>query len=184
MVAVRWRDRPPVRAQLLARMAQEYGWRHGAELGVLRGDTLLYLLRTCPQLYMVAVDLWAPQPEQDARRAEGGRSYAGHDLEGYYNALRAAVERYGFRAQLCRMTTVEAATLVVDGSLDFVFIDADHTEEGVSADIAMWRPKVKPGGWLMGHDYNERGFPGVVRAVDRLVGEPLLFKDHVWATRI
>jgi predicted O-methyltransferase YrrM len=52
--------------------------------------------------------------------------------------------------------------------LDFVFIDADHSYEGCKADIEAWFPKVKPGGLLSGHDYDNPDFPefGVKRAVD------------------
>jgi hypothetical protein len=43
--------------------------------------------------------------------------------------------------------------LFEDNSLDFVYIDANHTYEGVKEDIKYWYPKVKPGGLLLGHDY-------------------------------
>jgi hypothetical protein len=54
---------------------------------------------------------------------------------------------------------------VLDGSVDLVFIDADHSYEGVKADIEAWLPKVKVGGWIGGHDYKSPRFPGVERAV-------------------
>ena len=56
-----------------------------------------------------------------------------------------------------RMPSVEAAALYEDDSLDFVFIDADHGEEWVRADLAAWWPKVQVGGVLAGHDYDEAG---------------------------
>jgi cephalosporin hydroxylase len=65
-----------------------------------------------------------------------------------------------------RMTSLEAANLYADNSLDFVFIDADHSYEGVISDIKAWFPKVKVGGHIAGHDYNEIDWPGVVKAVD------------------
>jgi predicted O-methyltransferase YrrM len=39
---------------------------------------------------------------------------------------------------------------VKDGSLDFVFIDADHRYLAVIKDLAAWTPKLKPGGTLCG----------------------------------
>ena len=69
-----------------------------------------------------------------------------------------------------RMTTDEAAGLFHDGSLDGVFIDADHTYEAVKKDIENWMPKIRKGGILAGHDYNNV-WPGVIRAVNELLGK-------------
>lgn len=65
-------------------------------------------------------------------------------------------------------------------SLDFAYIDASHTYENVRADIRSWLPKVKPGGWIGGHDYNWK-FPGVIRAVFEELGNPWrVFEDTSW----
>jgi predicted O-methyltransferase YrrM len=47
----------------------------------------------------------------------------------------------------------EAADLYEDESVDFVFIDADHSYDSVVKDLTAWFPKVKNGGILAGHDY-------------------------------
>lgn len=51
-----------------------------------------------------------------------------------------------------------------DKSIDFCFIDANHTYEFISRDIAAYLPKMKPGGVIAGHDYN-LCHPGVMQAV-------------------
>lgn len=51
-----------------------------------------------------------------------------------------------------RMTSVEASKLYENDSLDFVFIDADHTEKAFNDDLNCWFPKVKKGGIIAGHD--------------------------------
>jgi hypothetical protein len=68
-----------------------------------------------------------------------------------------------------RMDSVEAAKTYEDGSLDFVFIDADHTYEAVKKDIEAWLPKMKSGGIFAGHDY--LWFDGVRRAVNEKFGD-------------
>lgn len=58
---------------------------------------------------------------------------------------------------ISRMSSVEAAALHADASLDFVFIDGSHNCKCVLEDIRAWLPKVKPGGVLAGHDADEIG---------------------------
>jgi Methyltransferase domain len=67
-----------------------------------------------------------------------------------------------------RMTSLEGSGLFKDGSLDGVFLDADHTYEAVKADILAWLPKLRSGGILAGHDYIST-FPGVIRAVNEII---------------
>lgn len=62
--------------------------------------------------------------------------------------------------------SLTAAALFPDNSLDFVFIDAQHTEEAVTADIQAWLRAVKPGHLIAGHDYDSH-WRGVVLAVQK-----------------
>lgn len=174
------------RKYVLSKLISLHGWEAGAELGVLRGDTFLYLLRQHSYLSMIGVDTWAPDYSKEDLRAEGGRTYAEHPLEGYYNAIRAVITSNGWggRAKLHRATTTAAARRVKNASLDFVFIDADHTYEGVLADIDAWQRKVRPGGMLLGHDYSPDAFPGVVKAVSESFGLVDRFDDNVWGVRL
>lgn len=49
--------------------------------------------------------------------------------------------------------SVDAAKDFEDESLDFVYLDGNHSEPFVSEDIRVWYPKVKKDGILAGHDY-------------------------------
>ncbi|CAE8609018.1 unnamed protein product, partial [Polarella glacialis] len=68
------------------------------------------------------------------------------------------------RFTLHRSISLSASDLVADGSMDLVFLDARHDYEAVSDDIQAWRPKVRPGGILSGHDFSWM-FPTVAMAV-------------------
>jgi cephalosporin hydroxylase len=46
------------------------------------------------------------------------------------------------------------APTVADGSVDFVYVDGDHSYDACFADLRAWWPKVKAGGFLGGHDYS------------------------------
>jgi hypothetical protein len=70
--------------------------------------------------------------------------------------------------KVLNMPSVEAAEKFEDLSLDFVFIDAAHDYENVKKDVLAWKPKVKIGGVLAGHDYNDL-HPETIKAVDEVL---------------
>lgn len=96
------------------------------------------------------------------------------NLDGLYNLFLENMKSLKNYYKPIRKTSLEAASLFKDESLDFVFIDASHEYEDVKNDIKTWLPKVKTGGFLAGHDYyvgEYDYFPGVKKAVDEcLVG--------------
>ncbi len=67
-----------------------------------------------------------------------------------------------------RATSLEAARLYQDSSIDMVFIDAAHDYDNVLADIKAWAPKVKSGGIISGHDWHH---PPIKQAVSETLGE-------------
>lgn len=138
-----------VHRDTLVSLVKQYGWTSGVELGVDKGILFGMLLRECPDLHLVGVDLF-PDQERSRRVPE-------------------LVIKFTGRGSTLWMSTQQASALVPDQSKDFVFIDADHSEAAVLDDIACWRSKVRPGGWLGGHDYSPK-FPGVIKAVDRIFG--------------
>ena len=54
-----------------------------------------------------------------------------------------------------------------DETFDFIYFDATHTYEAVSAELSSWFPKLKQGGILAGDDYADKYKKefGVVKAV-------------------
>jgi len=96
-----------------------------------------------------------------------------HELN--YNETKERLAPYGARSDIWRLTSVEGAKQVPDGSLDFVYIDARHDYESVLEDLNAWFSKVKPGGIFAGHDYVDgmlaQGDFGVKSAVDEFFAE-------------
>jgi cephalosporin hydroxylase len=59
--------------------------------------------------------------------------------------------------------TVEELRRRLDGrGVDFLFIDGDHSYEGVKQDFELYAPLVEPGGVIALHDVNESNWPGVI----------------------
>jgi hypothetical protein len=84
------------------------------------------------------------------------------------------------RIQLVISDSVAAAALFADESFAWVHIDARHDYDSVVADINAWAPKVKPGGWLSGDDYQADWWPGVVRAVSDLLPDAESWGSMQW----
>jgi len=84
--------------------------------------------------------------------------------EGYEDVYGVALNSLGDR--IIRGNSVDVAKTFKNGSLDFVFIDANHTYKSVKEDIEAWFPKVRKGGVVSGHDYVEYQDFGVIQAVD------------------
>lgn len=174
------------RWEVLSRLVRKHKIGRLAEIGVFRGQTAEYLLASCPDLEMILVDHWTPgDPALDipeGRKKQPGdngyRSYARHPLAEYRRQVEALAMRYAGRATIIPLPSVEAAQQVEDGSLDCAFLDGDHTEAGVAADIAVWTPKLRAGGVLCGHDHD---LPAVARAIDRLLPGYEKHSDSVWS---
>ncbi len=124
---------------------------------------------------MIAVDQWAPvAPREGVDNAE---TYKNWDHDGHYETFRDFVAKhYSERVRIIRGDSADSAKFVEDGSLDFVFIDADHTYEGCLRDIHAWTPKVRSGGMVSGHDLH---WKTVAQAV-RDTGGGMALPDHVW----
>jgi cephalosporin hydroxylase len=72
-----------------------------------------------------------------------------------------------------------AASMFEDESIDFMFIDGDHSTEAVLRDIEIWLPKVKTGGILAGDDIE---WVSVKQAVEQKFGSSYVEKQSVWHT--
>jgi predicted O-methyltransferase YrrM len=136
--------KPMSRRQLAAFFADR-GFTRGAEVGVWRGEYAEVLCKANPKLRLICVDPWAPQP--DYLEMKNDAAVLRRAFVQAQNRLRS------YSCELWRMTSLEGAGRVPDGSLDFVYIDGNHRYEAAITDIQAWAPKVKRGGIVAGHDY-------------------------------
>jgi hypothetical protein len=133
----------------------------GAEIGVFRGGYSLEILASVKPAKLHLIDEWPPRVTCQKPEQFLGTENHRFVLERFRHEIAAGI------VVVHRARSPAAADGFPDGHFDWVYIDADHTYEAVRDDLAAWRPKVKPGGLVMGHDYCQpkgRNY-GVIRAV-------------------
>ncbi len=123
-----------------------------AEVGVGLGDFSRAILSVCEPALFLAIDrfdlhelpeLWG----QPTARLFGGRSHG----EAY--RARFADEVASGRLRVLAGDSHDRLEELRDGSVDVMYIDADHREEAVRRDLTAARPKLRDGGWIILNDY-------------------------------
>lgn len=154
--------------------------RRIVEVGSWKGRSTRALTDNMPSdALLFAVDTWAGTLGPTATAAE---------LEVYNRELGGKPESWLKEQFLSNTTGVPNLVILqmpsVAGSqalhrlrFDMIFIDAAHDYDSARADILAWRPLLADGGIFCGHDYHDyKGrFPGVDRAVDELIFNPMCF---------
>lgn len=140
------------------------------EVGVYKGQYSAAIVKALTPKKFYGVDPYIlfedyTNPPTDSAYAQQA------NLDNLCVSVQNKFKTFSSESVLIKDTGVNAATQFEDGSLDFVYIDGDHTYEFVSGDIKAWWPKIKSGGIISGHDYiaehHVRKIPfGVIQAVD------------------
>jgi len=152
------------------------------EVGTWKGHFAAEILKDWQGEKLILVDSWCKQP---LKEWEDMLNYE-NDQDGFDDAKKST-ERlkvaYGDRVEIMHMKSLDAVDEFLDETLDFVYIDANHSYESVTGDLNAWFPKVKFGGVIGGHDYeNSEGKHGkfaVKKAVDEFVGR---YGYNMWIT--
>jgi hypothetical protein len=155
------------RADLL-HLARALGLKgNGVEIGVAEGDFSELILCKTQLSVLYSIDSW---------KSFGGTDYVDvnnvddHENENRYRRVLKRFSSYGSRSCVMRKASEQAAPLFQSSSLDFIYIDANHSYEACKKDLELWWPKLRKGGMFSGHDYLDgqlsAGNFGVKRAVD------------------
>ena len=148
---------------MLFRSLVPYVKRHGEnlvglEIGTCRGESTYYFLDKCPnieKLYTVdpykAYDDWNGEITQET-------------VDRFMKIAKKNLKKFGKRIEMVREESVNAADRFEDESLDFIFVDGDHSYDATLADCMRYYPKLKKGGIFCGHDYQT--LEDVKRSID------------------
>jgi hypothetical protein len=90
------------------------------------------------------------------------------EMDGIYQAVLRRFQNRIARQEVSVIRTTSSLAAIELPPLDWVYIDGDHTYEGVTADLGAFWPLIRAGGCLAGDDYEVEGWwkDGVTRAVD------------------
>ena len=119
------------------------------EIGVFKGDFLDYLVKECNIGTIDAVDLFE------------GTTCSG-DADGnnvvYYDVGISYVEllekyKYMQNIKIHKSNSITFLQNQYDNTYDIIYIDGDHSYNGVKNDLINAYRKIKNGGYIMGHDY-------------------------------
>lgn len=119
------------------------------EVGVWKGDFAQPILQACESIecyYMV--DPWANLPDWNKPFNVTKEVFK----EVYEEAMRKT-EFADSKRNVLRGRTQEVVSKIPDDSLDFAYIDGDHTLRGITNDLIRIYPKVKEGGFIGGDDF-------------------------------
>jgi len=133
----------------------------GVEIGVCEALNAFNYLRTIENIELTYLIDSYGYYEQDGNP---------RDFSHYEKIAKRRVAPFGKRVKFIKKKSEDAIDMFEDASLDFVYIDGDHSYAAVKNDIKLYYPKVKAGGIFGGDDFCIK-FPGVAKAVLEFVEE-------------
>ena len=154
------------------------------EVGAWLGRSTAYMgqriVESGKRISFDAVDTWdggTDAPENSILRVELAKQ-----TEPIYDQFIRNMEACGLKETVrpVRCDSPKAAEGYEDGSLDFVFIDGDHTQAKVAADLEAWWPKVKVGGRMAGHDIIQPGVEAAVQSFCQSKGLSYYRENWSW----
>lgn len=119
------------------------GFTKGVEIGVYKAEYTIEFARAGLEIY--GVDPWMMYRDYGNPRGQ-------ERLDFQYEHSKRVLAPYP-NAKLIRKTSQDALEDFEDESLDFVYIDGNHSFKYVAEDLWEWSRKVKQGGIVSGHDY-------------------------------
>jgi len=138
-----------------------------AEIGVREGQNTIAMLKFMPIAHVFMIDGYDPyySNEHDFSTAE--------EQEIWYKNMFLYMRPYLNVVTFITRPSKFASELFPKDFFDYIYIDANHCEKSVYEDMSLWLPKVKEGGVLGGHDFDdEKGrFPDVRKAVERFCND-------------
>lgn len=149
------------------------------ELGVFAGKSTAVMAPICQsnncQYYAIDNFRGGGDPPDRATRHQRGR-----DIKTLFNDNMGKMNLLSF-VNVCQLDSSKSSTMFENNTIDFCFIDADHTAIAVRKDIDAWWPKIKVNGFLGGHDYPSPPLRAVVQQFAKTNKVDIIAGGRCWA---
>ena len=144
----------------------------GAEIGVASGKHAKQILNFLNIKQLVLVDPWKVYSDDWQADNTSPKGLDKFDDTFHENNYKKTVKKFSNnpKVKIIRDYSVNAAKMFDDKYFDFVYLDGDHSYEGVKKDLDSWYPKLKKFGVMCGDDYGNMHLP-VIEAVSEFVYE-------------
>lgn len=121
------------------------------EIGVWCGQNGNYLLERYPNLHYVGIDPTILDEVQARFEKFNGEN---KKWEKFLDSKTGNEHIKGTRYELIKEKSEDVVEQFADQTFDLVFVDGPHTYRNVNRDITNYQRQVKPGGYLVGHDFS------------------------------
>jgi hypothetical protein len=138
----------------------------GVEIGVFEGEFSKLIINTVQPSKFYMVDLFSGSMVSGDKNGNNMKTIS---LDESYDRLSEEYKSND-KVNVYKGKSEDFFKEIADDSLDFIYIDGDHSYEGAKTDLQNAFHKVKRGGLICGHDFTPR-FQGVVDAVNQFVSE-------------
>lgn len=165
---------------VVSRLIAENGYTRVAEVGIGYGTHARQILQTTTvdHLYLIDPTVHYPNDGFAADILQQEAEIPGNHFNELADLIRAELKPWESRYTWFRTPSLTITQeQIPDGSLDCVFVDADHSYPAVLNDLRFWWSKVRPGGQLLGDDY---WMTSVAKAVEEFAAEKGLAYDFLY----
>ena len=116
------------------------------ELGTRFGESTISLNSNSIIKRLVTID---PYLRYEDYKGDGGWNTATDET---YERTKRLLSSFS-NIEMVRAMSSDAVDIFEDNSIDFIFVDGNHTYQYILEDLELYYPKVKSGGTLCGDDY-------------------------------
>jgi predicted O-methyltransferase YrrM len=132
------------RDQYFPNLINEMKYEYAAEIGVDQGIFSNVLLEKTNLKKLYCIDIW----QNSVKKQKAIELLKKHE---------SRIEIYQGLS-----TATEILDKIQNNSLDYVYIDGDHSLEGIFYDMRAWIQKIRIGGIMSGHDYTDGRASGTI----------------------